>query len=68
MMLARMLGVFIVRPRQVLPHLALIGAAGVAFGPGDGLGTWENLDFAAQYPACVCPCQRFGHVLTDVST
>ncbi len=27
-----------------------------------------ELDFAARYPACVCPCQRFGHVLADVST
>src|SRR5258705_6156249 len=30
------------------------------------LGT--SLDFAAQSPACVCPCQRFGHGLSVVST
>ena len=68
MMLPHMLGVLVMRPRQVLRHLAFVGAADVAFGPGDGLGTWEDLDFAAQYPACVVPCQRFGHVLTAVST
>ena len=27
-----------------------------------------ELDFAAQYPACVCPCQRFGRALTRAPT
>src|SRR3989442_13247799 len=31
----------IVRPRQVPLYLAFIGAADIAFGPGNGLGTWE---------------------------
>jgi hypothetical protein len=39
----------------------------MAFGSAHGLGTWDNLDFAAQYPACVCPCQRFGNALTGAS-
>jgi hypothetical protein len=66
MVLPRMLGVL--RPRQVPLHLALIGTADVACVAGNRRGTWEHLDFAAQYPACVCPCQRFGHVLAAVST
>ena len=24
-----------------------------------GVGTPNEMDFAAQYPACLCPCQRF---------
>jgi hypothetical protein len=39
---------------------------GIAFDNAHCLGTWGNLDFAAQYPACVYPCQRFVHVLTGV--
>jgi hypothetical protein len=67
MALPRMLGVCR-RPRQAPLPLAIPGAAGVAFGSRHGLGTWQNLDFAAQYPACVYPCQRFGHGLATVST
>jgi hypothetical protein len=45
------------------------GALGVAFDSGKSLGAWEfKSDFAARYPPCVCPCPRFGHVLTGVST
>jgi hypothetical protein len=25
----------------------------------NGAGTPNVIDFAAQYPACLCPCQRF---------
>ena len=25
----------------------------------NGVGTPNEMDFAAQYPACLCPCQRF---------
>jgi hypothetical protein len=57
-----------VRPRQAPLYLASSGTAGIAFGPGEGLGTWDNLTYAAQYPACVCPCERFGHALTSMST
>ena len=38
----------------------------VHVGSAHSLGTWDNLDFAARYPACVCPCQRFGRALTAV--
>jgi hypothetical protein len=67
MVLPRMLGVSS-STAPGPPHLAFIGAVGIAFGSRNGLGTWDILDFAAQYPACVCPCQRFGHVLASVST
>ena len=30
----------------------------------NGVGTPEGLDFAAQWLACVCPCQRFADGLT----
>ena len=29
--------------------------------------TRQGMDFAAQYPACTFPCQRFDAVLTDNS-
>ena len=29
------------------------------------VGTPNVIDFAAQYPACLCPCQRFACNLTD---
>jgi hypothetical protein len=29
------------------------------------LSAW-GMDYAAQYPACTSPCQRFAHTLTNV--
>ena len=30
----------------------------------NNVGTPNEIDFAAQYPACLCPCQRFARRLT----
>jgi len=59
-----MLGVFD-RARSATPRLC--GVVGVAFHSEKSLGTWEVKSFAAQYPACMYPCQRFEHVLAAVS-
>ena len=48
---ARGLGV---RPRQVLQHLAILGASGVAFGSRNSLGTWKfnSISRLNTRPAC----------------
>ena len=33
----------------------------------NSVGTPETLDYAAQWLACVCPCQRFGCVLANAA-
>ena len=37
----------------------------VAFRPVNSVGTRGYVTFAAQWPACVIPCQRFARTLTD---
>ncbi len=69
--------------RMVLPRMLGVSSS-TAPGPSAPLHSWcircclrpqkktrhleGELDFAAQYPACVCPCQRFGRALTRTPT
>jgi len=39
---------------------------GVAFRLSEQRPRPEEVDFAAQWLACVYPCQRFTYVLTDI--
>ena len=60
--------------RAVLPHPAsalgddaqaherLLHSVGIPKGP---LPAQRGMDFAAQYPACTCPCQRFALALAS---
>lgn len=58
-----------VRPRQVPLHLAIPWCSEYGLRLRKQPRHLEiELDFAAQYPAYVCSCQRFGHVLAGVST
>ena len=45
----------VVRPRQAPLHLAIVGAAGVAFGPENSLGTWETSRFRGSIPGLRVP-------------
>jgi hypothetical protein len=46
----------------------IIAADNVAFRSHESVGTPVFVHFAAQFPACVCPCQRFIVSLTAENT
>lgn len=49
---------------QGLPATCHFVAANVAFHVHQRVGTLISYVFAAPFPACVCPCQRFTDNLT----
>ena len=52
-------------PRGVDLHLAMTVQSMWPSASLDGVGTPDEHDFAAQYPARACPCQRFAAALTS---
>jgi len=54
------------RPRGVPPRLAMAARRVWPSAYLHGIGTPEwVMDFAAQYPACTFPCQRFAAIVAD---
>jgi hypothetical protein len=53
------------RPRQVRSRLALTASTLLPSACEERVGTQEEPDFGALYPACTFPCQRFPGSVTD---
>jgi hypothetical protein len=47
------------------PGACDIAPVRVAFRAENGVGSWDNSTFAAQWLACMLPCRHFAGVLTD---
>jgi len=58
-----MLGVFRLRPARA--HLAIATHTVLPSASRNDVGTEDNKDYGAQYPACTSPCQRFNDALTN---
>ena len=55
------------RPRRTSEHLALAMPRVLPSATIESVGVLEGFFFAAQYPACMCPCQRFDAAFADGS-